>query len=189
MKLDPVVASDKPFTVTRTVKVANLLPAPMTVAINWKTPDARWSIKPESSQLLLPARQNATADFEITCSASGLDAMPVPMLTMTATSDGASVLTESELLPLNLRPLLANYCPVANVPPLAADPKIDGVLDEPVWKEAAALGRFMDINGMGQAPVATEVRLGRGARGSTSGSSAGTRTWRTSSPRNPRRRA
>ena len=165
MKLEPVQASDKPFTVTRTVKVANLLSSPMTVGLSWKTDNTAWSIKPDSSQLLLPAHQSATADFEITCTATGMDEMPVPTLTMTAAAEGASVLTESKLLPLNLRPLLTNYCPVATVPPLSTDPKIDGVLDEPIWKEAATLGRFIDINGMGQAPVSTEVRLGRGRTG------------------------
>jgi len=51
----------------------------MTVVLNWKNENAAWSVTPENSQLLLPPHQNATADFEISCSATGIQAIPVPV--------------------------------------------------------------------------------------------------------------
>ncbi len=165
MTLNPVKAGLRAGRVRRPLELTNVLDTPMTVGLKWTNGNPGWSVEPETSQLLLPAHQKATVDFDFDCTAIGIDALPVPSLTLQATSEGQEVLNETRLLAVDLREALAGYCPVAKVPPLTTDLKIDGVMDEETWGEAAALGRFVDMGGMGQAPLETEVRVGRGRTG------------------------
>ena len=85
----------------------------------------------------------------------------VPELTLVAEGDGQAILTETRPLPVSLTDWLAGNSPVATVPSLAEVPTIDGRLDEPLWTRAIRLRRFFDVDGIGEAPVATRVRLGR----------------------------
>jgi len=161
----PILAA--PVTQARLVlPVKNPTQWTMRSDLSVEIPDAcRWKVTPLTRTVakLAPGKEAEVA-FDVRFKGNADDVFPLPRVSSVVVVDGEEVLRDSAPLPVNVRPLFAAKEFVAPCRRAAAPPKLDGVLNDAVWKQSDVLSGFLRMNPLRASDYRTEVRLARDAR-------------------------
>ena len=139
-----------------TLSVANPFEVPIRLSFTWQSTN-RWTVSPQREIALLNPGEPIRIPIRASCSSA--DPFPVPTATLHfARPDGEKAFRNDEIVfhPLKVWPDV-----VVSAPDLPQSPKVDGKLDESVWRRAQRVDGFLDVQGTGKAERKVEAWVGK----------------------------
>jgi hypothetical protein len=155
-----VTAADSPLETTLLLRPTNPYKHPLEATLAWTVdPASGWSVKPMNAKVSFDPGETEALDFTARFEGNLADFFPLPFFTVEITSEGSEPRRSRGGVPIDPRPFIMKHRRTSKAAATAEAPKIDGRLDEALWKRAADVDRLIPIDLVSKASVPTEAWL------------------------------